>query len=137
LFPRHTRATYLATFGKQAPKWDKAKQIKRWATKDKPEGANYGYDYFDPIKTSFQIANIPSSEAQEFNLPGKFDYPKWMPAPTPAVVVGGSSEQSVNADWLSTKEEADALALELAETGFFTVGKVSESQFVSGTFRYD
>ena len=140
LFDRHNRLTWEQQFGHQAPPWDKARQIKRWADTSALDGVSdpdthaVQYNYFDPVTRSFRQVSISAREAALPNLPGTYVYPKYVIEPTPAVVVNlmGGEPQPLNAAHICQKAEADAIVSQLG------VGSVVEADsFIAGTFRID
>jgi hypothetical protein len=140
LFDRHTRATWEQAFGAQAPPWDKARRIKRWADSTAldegadPAGHLVEYTYFDFSSRSFQKFVLTAAEAAAPNLPGRYVYPKYVIEPSPAVVVGPAplAPQPLSADILAHKEEAEALAAELGAEEV-----VEAATFTSGAFRIE
>jgi hypothetical protein len=116
LFDRYTRATWRQTFGEQAPPWNKERRIKRWA--DSTAKGITRYTYFDWARKSFKQMELSEEEAKTPNLPGAFEYPKWIVAPTPAVVVGPGAldPQPLNPQLLSSIQDALDLAKELGGT---------------------
>ncbi|MCW5982456.1 MAG: hypothetical protein KIT09_30495 [Bryobacteraceae bacterium] len=139
LFDRHNRLTWEQAFDAQAPPWDKQRRIKRWADTTALEGVDdpdthiVQYDYFDPVTRSFQKLAITAREAAAPNLPGKYAYPKYVVAPTPAVVVGPDGKtQPLSPAILCSRAEAQALAAELGASNV-----VEQSSFVTGPFGID
>ena len=140
LFDRHNRRTWEQQFKEQAPPWDKARQIKRWADTSVLDGVSdlenttVEYAYFDSVTRSFQKIKMSAREASLPNLPGTFVYPKYVVEPTPAVVVhiAGGEPQALNAATLCLREQAEQIVAELG------VGSVIEADsFVSGPFYID
>lgn len=122
LFPRLTRATYREKYGVEPPPWDKAKRIKRWFDTSVLEGVEDAenhvvqYEVFDATRPrGVRVLAMTAAEAAAPNLPGAAVYPKYVVAPTPAVIVAPiSGEKSgVNPEHLSDRAEAVALAAEL------------------------
>lgn len=123
LFPRLTRATYRELYGVEPPAWDKARKIKRWFDTSVLDGFTgdmdnevVAYDVFEPISpTGTHRLVLTVREAGTPNLPGAVPYPKYVAAPTPAVVITPitGARTPVNPEYLTLREEADALAREL------------------------
>jgi hypothetical protein len=94
LFRDFSRPTYLATFGEEAPNWDKARQIKRWFDSTAlPVGSNPNevmppYLGWDSVRREFVHFSLTRLEASQVNLPGFRVLPKFEEAPTDAMVVG-------------------------------------------------
>jgi hypothetical protein len=93
LFARYTRASFFAKHKQQAPPYTQEGRIKRWYDstcwiKD-PEGlyvykAWIGDSKGSLMQKEFFMTNL---EAGRLNLPGKYDYPAFNPAPLKARVV--------------------------------------------------
>lgn len=123
LFPRLTRATYLDLYGVEPPAWDTTRKIKRWFDTSVLEGFSgdidnevVAYDVFEPSSaTGTRRLVLTLREASTPNLPGAVSYPKYVIAPTPAVVITPITGERtpVNPSYLSLREEAEALAREL------------------------
>jgi hypothetical protein len=131
IFPVYDRESFRKAFGRQADPYRPDRRIKRWFDPDAGNGP-YTYTYFDFEKRRFEKTTILGDEARTLNLPGKFEYEKYIITPTKAVVVGPAplDPQPVRADFLSTREEAEALARELG-------GKVVEYNLNEGPFWID
>lgn len=132
LFPRLTRATYREQYGHEPPPWDKERRIQRWFNPNPP--ASGLYTYFDSATGSFKTMTVPPSEAKAPNLPGAYSYPKWAPAPTPAVLQNVVTRETwpVNPRLLAEFEEAVALAAELG----LERSNVRENRFGGSFFGY-
>lgn len=141
LYPRLTRATYLTTFGEQAPTWNRDKQIKRWfdsraASLPKEEvyldpqtGAPPFYWSVDKAGVGKKVdIRITNAEAASINLPGVFSYPKYVPAPSGVYIEGVGGKSYLQPEDLSTLEQASALVAELAQAKFANAG---DQPFVS------
>lgn len=113
LFPRLTRALYRERFGQEPPQWNKERRIQRWFDPDPPPDGTY--TYFDAATGTFKAMTVPLEEARTPNLPGAYSYPKWSPAPTPAVTMNLLTRETwpINPHLLCEFEEAIALAAEL------------------------
>lgn len=121
LFPRLTRATFKSTFNEQAPAWDKTRRIQRWfdseAGKRDPEDL-----YIYKVVTTgndgqpvWRNCVVTCREAATPNLPGHFDYPKYMVQATKAYVTSGQGDANlVSAEQMCLIEEAQALAVALS-----------------------
>lgn len=123
LFPRLTRATYRELYSVEPPAWDKTRKIKRWFDTSVLEGFTgdidnevVAYDVFEPSSTTgTRRLVLTVREASTPNLPGAVSYPKYVVAPTPAVVITPITGERtpVNPEYLSLREEAELLAREL------------------------
>ncbi len=134
LFARHNRETFLATFGQQAPKWDKSRPIKRWFDTTLEPGTKVTYSVFNDAKKGFQQLPMTAEEAALINLPGTVAYPKHVVAPTAARIVSASGAFPMNATLLSTQDEANNLAVVIMGSD----GRVAESDaFAAGNFSID
>jgi len=108
IFTRFNRGTYMAKFGQQAPPWDKSKPIKRWFHTGAASTENYLY--FNDSAKQLQVMTMSAEEAASINLPGSYDYPAYVIAPTPATIISMGSRYPVRADVLSAEEDARGLA---------------------------
>lgn len=89
LFDRLTRAIYKEKYGEQAPVWDKNRRIQRWFDSSAaalPPDEPYIIEYYAQVGgvTMRRKTVITNAEAATPNLPGRFDYPKYVPAPSGA-----------------------------------------------------
>lgn len=125
LFPRLTRAIFRETTGQQAPPWDKTRRIKRWYDTSVLDGFTgdakhevVSYQIFDPAAGRIRRLALTVEEASTPNLPGQYDYPKFIVAPTPAVLVDpvDGSSSPVNPAHLCEYTEALDLARALSAT---------------------
>lgn len=141
LFKRFNRGEFLAYTGVQAPPWasqgevprlieeghspemaERLTRIKRWAdltVADQDPNGEYRYRY--PLATGgsveWQEQIITNELACSINLPGKYDYAKWVPAATLATYEGqGITPVVLNPMLLSTEEQAAEIATELGLT---------------------
>jgi hypothetical protein len=131
LFKLYDRESFRKSFGRQADPYRPERRIKRWFDPNASDGP-YTYTYFDFNRRQFVKNTIPGEEARTLNLPGKYEYEKYVVQPTRAVVVGPPplDPQPIRADFLSTREEAEMLARELG-------GKVLEHELTVGPFWID
>lgn len=123
LFPRLTRATYQEQYGTAPAAWDKSRRIKRWFDTSvlenfsgDPENEVVAYDVFDAkSETGTRRMVLTVAEASTPNLPGKMVYPKYVVAPTPALIVTPvtGETQGLNSNTICAYREAVALAAEL------------------------
>ncbi len=139
LFDRFDRMSWERTFGEQAPPFDPARPPKRWADTSALEGVADAdakfveYDYFDFGSRTFKKLRLTAREAATPNLPGAYVFPKYEPAPTPAVVRHPDRGASpLNPVMLSTREEAEALRQELGGESV-----VENTMSEAGPFRVD
>lgn len=126
-----SRATYKTTFGKQAPAWIPANRIKKWFI-----GLPAGTDprsacvikmvtknaKGEPIIAPYMGPNHPVPVTWEWvsqtNLPGMYEYPRYVIAPTPAVLTNlNGSTFPFFPDFLASKEQALELAKEFNNPG--------------------
>ncbi len=101
LYP--TRDAYRAAFSAEPPAYDPAKPSKSWF--DTSAGAG-SYQYYGSDLLS-QTFTLSPADAAAVNLWGPVAYPVYTPAPTQATRSGGPMPPTT----LSTKNQADALAL--------------------------
>lgn len=127
LFPRLTRTgsdggttrNYQNLFGEQAPPWDQnlmfgtpekpLGSIKRWF--DSTLGAEdemvtyQSFDYKNRVMVPFSMTR---AQARLVNLPGLYNYPKWQPAASTALIVGPGEliPQPVQGNQIISKEDA-------------------------------
>jgi hypothetical protein len=138
LFPVYTRETYEKATGVQAPPFDPQYRIKRWLDPDMRDNSLAGekatYMYLDFADGKVKTFEISAFEAGRVNLPGKYRYAPYVPAPTEAVVVGPQplAPQPYNERYLSTYDEAKTLAADLQATDI-----VQEDLFQGGPFRIE
>lgn len=115
---RYTRASYHQQFGQQAKPWDNKLQIKRWFQPLAPvRDADEPVFYWTLSSREEGLEKVITTrrEAAEVNLPGLYSFPKYVPAPTPAVVIGSFGPiGSYPVGNLIEKEEAEALAEEIS-----------------------
>ena len=130
VLPRLTRAIYKEKAGEQAPPWDQAKPIKRWADHTASASAQKGgvpYVYtsyvVDKGKVVARRYTMSGAEARAVNLPGQYDYPKWDPPEVRGYVYSevDGTQSNISRWWVAGQTEADALreelgAVEIAET---------------------
>lgn len=127
LFKTFTRATYLNTFGVQAPAYDPSRVIKAWfdSTVDTSDPANvavYKIVGQDPNGNwTLRQMVIPTQEAATVNLPGTIMYPPYVVAPTQATR-GGSG---INPLYLSLESDAQALMPEIGGTTIVDEGNTA------------
>jgi hypothetical protein len=116
LFPVYaTRAAYQQATGQQAPPFDATQPIKGWAD---PAPTGQPYLVFDStaVATGYvsQIALTPAQAAQ-INLPGVYNYPPYVSAPTDAVEVGPFGPLGpVSPDVVCLQADAQEIANQLA-----------------------
>jgi len=120
-FDWHDRKSWERAFEEQAPPFDKTRPRKHWAdpgaldgVKD-PANAMVEYDYFDNNSRSFKKLKISAREAATPNLPGAYVFPKYIVAPTKAVIVSATDgvENAFNPRLLCNRSEALQLAREI------------------------
>lgn len=132
LSPRFTRAIYKERFGQQAPPWDKSRPIKRWAdfsvTDKAAQTPHAPYTYSAYVNQNNGTARYTTftttmAHAATFNLPGVYDYPKYVAPPAKAwyqvvdaqgATVGTSP---VPAEEIASQEMCDALVAEIESFG--------------------
>lgn len=107
------RAQYKALLGHQAPPYDPSQPHKYWL--DGAADPSREYKYLGIWNGTLAAATIPGAQAVKVNLPGEYEYPICVIAETPAMSVSPFSghQQSLPAEVLSSKAEADALGAEL------------------------
>ncbi len=111
-YKRYTRALFYQEFGQQAPPFDPKFPIKRWAdttmTEDKKRFPIIAAD------GALSEVELSKSDAGFLNLPGLYSFPKYVMAPTPAVMIGPMGfAGGVPPISLSTKSQADKMAADL------------------------
>jgi len=132
--PRLNRAIYALNVGEEAPRWNKDLVIKRWAdftVKDEPLTNEYRYIYLasDGIKAVVKENVISIGEAISVNLPGKYSWPKWDPAPVMGHVLAPDGSQTAISRWfVSTRAQAETLRVE------FDAVRIAENS-LAGPFR--
>src|SRR5579862_1513578 len=89
LFPVYTtRAAYQQATGRQAPPFDPAQPVKGWLD---PTPSGQPYLVFDSNAAStgyLSQLNLTPAQATSLNLPGAYNYPACVAAPTAALEVG-------------------------------------------------
>lgn len=111
-YKRYTRALFYQEFGQQAPPFDPKFPIKRWADTTMTEAKKR----FPIIAADGAYSEVELSKADAgfLNLPGLYSFPKYVIAPTPAVMIGPMGfAGGVPPISLSTKAQADKLAADL------------------------
>ena len=120
-FEWYDRKSWERAFDEQAPRFDKTRPRKHWfdpgaleGVKD-PDSAQVEYDYFDNSSRRFKKFTISAREAATPNIPGVYVFPKYVVAPTPAVIVNatGGEENAFNPRMLCTRTAALQLAREI------------------------
>jgi len=139
LSPRWTRALYFAATGQQAPPYNPAKQIKRWAdsTAAKLNGyPNQSVDYLAMRRNAqgqmeFGTFTLSAAEAAAFNLPGAYAYEKYIVKPTGAFVQEPNGTKTpINPDYLSSPGDASILAHEIG------ADEEPKEEYLTGPFQY-
>jgi hypothetical protein len=111
----YTRDSFKAAQGVDAPNWDESLPAKYWfdsAVDVTITGEVYSYlviDAFGNITTK----KLTNKAAASVNIPGLIAFPPYSIAPTQASV--GNPASGVNPDTLSTQDQANAIAAELAK----------------------
>lgn len=104
-----TRDGYEKAFGVQPPDFDPSRAPKRWLDTTAVPGQKSTYKTVDVATGQYKTITLPGEVACSLNVPGTHHYAPWVIAPTGATRGGGT----VNAKYLSTREQAEALAAEL------------------------
>lgn len=132
LFPRLTRAEYKTRFSEQAPAYNSPipnipaddqrnnnRRIQRWydssAASLDPNGLYTYKIYVAPKDGVQQVAlTLTNAEAAWPNMPGAFDFQKWVPAPIGATVQSATGEPTqLTPDTFATVEQMQALISQL------------------------
>jgi hypothetical protein len=136
LFPVYsTRAAYQQSTGRQAPPFDPAQPVKQWLD---PAPTGQPYYIFDPaaVATNYvsQLSLSPA-QAATVNLPGPYNYPPYVVAPTDAQEYGPSGPLGpVNLDLICLQSDAQQI---LDEIQFlYPNQKLSVQQENTGVFYY-
>lgn len=125
LFPRLNRKIYRQKHGEQAPPWDPQRPIQRWFDTVTPAniGGVFQYPYVGrdlltrkPMLLKYELLEVLDMRTP--NLPGVYDYPDWVPAPTTAYVSGQISSHTspLSPGILSLASQADSMMRELGAT---------------------
>jgi len=122
LFSSYTRASYLATFGVQAPNWDATKAPKAWFDTSGTNPSTYltpnllaasGSSAEQPLTvmdaTTGQPRPLTLDEAAAVNIPGLISYPPYVIAPSDAIQQATGA--ILNPTYLSTFAQAVQLAI--------------------------
>jgi hypothetical protein len=109
------RAAYVAAVGNQAPPFNPALPIKGWAD-PAPDGQPYNFFDGTSPSTGYVIQlPVPAAAAVAVNLPGVYDYPAYVEAPTGATMRGPYGMVSpVLPNTLCLQTEAQAIANQVA-----------------------
>lgn len=124
LFERLTRADYEKKYGEQPPAWDPTQQIKRWfdtsvleASADPAHELVTYSMYQDAVnlggspETQIKKVTMTKLAASLPNLPGIYSYPKYVSAPTTAMLLGPDQKMTpLSSAALLYKEQAQAIA---------------------------
>jgi len=106
-----TRAAYQQATGQQAPPFDSTLPIKGWAD---PAPTGQPYLVFDSTATATGYVNqltVPPAQASQLNLPGTYNYPAYVPAPTDAQEMGPyGAVGGVSPDVICLESDAQAVA---------------------------
>lgn len=136
LFPVYAaRAAYQQATGQQAPPFDAAQPLKTWAD---PAPTGQPYLVFDSTAAATGYVSqigIPAAQASLLNLPGVYNYPACISAPTDAQEVGPFGPiGSVSPDQVCLQADAQEVANEIAS--LYPGQTVSVVQENSGTYHY-
>lgn len=114
LFQVFNRETYLAKFGVQAPPYDATRAPKQWFDSTASGPSTYSV----VVNGAVTSITLPEHEAKTVNVPGRYVYETYSPAPTQARLSGPTGDIGIiPARSLSTKLEADAIAAQLSCPG--------------------
>jgi hypothetical protein len=120
MLPRLNRAIYAENVGSQATIWNLDLKIKRWAdltVKDKPTTSEYRYLHLvsDGKNAIVQENVITVGEAISVNLPGKYSWAKWKPAPVMGYVLAplNGLRTPISENFVSTRLQAEEMKREL------------------------
>lgn len=123
LFPRLTRAIFRATYGEPAPQYNPSRRIKRWFDTSPhimaaKEDDMVSYHYFDAEKGIITKMTLTAGEARTPNLPGTYEWPKYVVAPTPAMIRNAltGAEVALTPQILTQRANAETLAAELSHS---------------------
>lgn len=135
MLPRFTRASYRTATGVQAPPPNPLAPMKRWSIPTATESMTLGYWEF-PVNGAplYVQKTYTPTELKAVNLPGTFEYPKYVIAPSGAYTLQGPDLQpaGIGEDWLSTRSQAEAMADALRALGWSVTG-ITENT-LSGIF---
>ncbi len=114
-----SRAAYLQATGKQAPPFDPTRPAQYW---EEPTQAGksgsvtyYAIDTNSPATGYLAQLTIPCAQAASVNLPGVYNYPTYVSAPTDAVESGPFGIiGAVSPDTVCTQADAQATANAIA-----------------------
>jgi len=120
ILSRLNRSMYMANVGKQAPIWNKALVLKRWADRtlgDRQPNDAYRYIYLMSDGTNVIVKEnvITVAEAISVNLPGKYSWLKWVPEVVDGYVKSpyDGSVTAINPNFVSTRLQAEEMKDEL------------------------
>jgi len=116
LFPAYaTRAAYQQATGQQAPPFNPALPIQTWAD---PAPSGQPYLVFDATAAASGYVShlmLPAAQASTLNLPGVYNYPPYVSAPTDAVETGPYGPiGNVSPDQVCLQADAQEIANEIA-----------------------
>jgi hypothetical protein len=119
-----TRDEYRAAFNEEPPMFNPALPPKLWFD---TSGGVPRYNVWNQTKAAFFPICLSPAFAKAVNLPGAMIYPVRVVPPTTAVAVvpAGTPPQAVNVEYLSSKEEANQLSVELG----MSVGESSPTPY--------
>jgi hypothetical protein len=127
-----TRASYQATFERQAPPFDPTKPVKNWFDRD---ANGQPYLMFDTTAGKLITMPLPAAIASSVNLPGSYNYPAFVETPTDATqncLVSEIAPTPIDPATLCLQTEAQAIAKAIA---FLFAGKtVTVAQQAYGMF---
>jgi hypothetical protein len=112
-FVDHTRPSHLATYGEQAPEADPYRPYKPWrddSLDGLPGEELVNYQCLNMQTGEVETFTLPVWQARTVNLPGAYEYPRWIPQPTEAVLVMGPQTFPIEPYTLSTREQAEEIA---------------------------
>ncbi len=116
LFPVYgTRAAYQQATGQQAPPFDVTQPVKGWAD---PAPSGQPYVVFDSTAAAtgyFSQLTLTPPQAARLNLPGAYNYPAYVAAPTGTVEMGPFGPVGpASPDMICLEADAQAVAASVA-----------------------
>ena len=119
LFNVYNRDSYFKVLGVQATPFHTAKPVKYWFDTS-VTGAAATYTVLDvnnPQQPTFKTISLTADDARTVNLPGVYNYPSYVVAPTQCETAFPPGP--IDPITLSTKAQADALNAEIQGEGAF------------------
>lgn len=131
------RADYQAqNDNQQPPPFDISKPVKMWNTADVSSRTSLGFwRNLEAANTpEYSTLSLTGDELKSVNIPGRYHYQPWSPAPTSATAIGGDGTLfPLSPRVLSTSSQSAVIAEELRLAGYEVTARISDMPINYGT----